>query len=224
MCSIFEFKIPIKYTKDYFDISLDSEISGRAHPYSFVPVITIDSNQNFLIKNMNFSLVPHWSKERKVRFATHNARLFGEDGSPIFTKPTWKIPFAKNHCLVVMDSFVESVHQGPHAGNLISFKKSNKEPMIAAGIFDQWIDKATGEVLDSFSILTHEPPKFVLDSGHDRCPVFLNNNAALKWPSFLPTNLNEQLDFLTSNIIQYDFSVTIDKPLKNYNAQTEFKF
>lgn len=96
--------------------------------------------------------------------------------------------------------------------------------MIAAGIFDQWIDKATGEVLDSFSILTHEPPKFVLDSGHDRCPVFLNNNAALKWRFILPTNLNEQLDFLTSNIIQYDFSVTIDKPLKNYNAQTEFKF
>lgn len=224
MCSIFEYNISTEFSIEHFGLSLDVDLKGRALPYTNTPIVISNKDNNFQIKTMNFSLVPHWSKEKKVKFATHNARLFGEDGSPIFTKPSWKIPFQKNHCLVIMDSFLESVHEGPYAGNIIAFKQKNAQPLIAAGIFDQWIDKSTGEVLESFSILTHEPPKFVIESGHDRCPVFLNDDAILKWPRLNSITAKEQLDYLVSNIKTPELNVTIDRPLKNYKAQTEFKF
>ena len=225
MCSIFDFKISKKFLKDRFNISLEQDISGRAHPYSLAPVIIGNVNSSeYRLAHMNFSLVPHWSKEKKVKFATHNARLYGEDKTPIFEKPSWKVPFTKNHCLVVMDSFLESVHDGPYAGNVIAFKNIDNSPLIAAGIYDQWLDTSTGEVLESFSILTHDPPKFVMDAGHDRCPVFLNKNASLRWPFINSSNPQAHLDFLLNNIENHQYTTSIDRPLKNYNGQTEFKF
>ena len=225
MCSIFDFKISKKMLKERFNISIEQDITGRAHPYSMAPVIIGNSNSSeYRLAHMNFSLVPHWSKEKKVKFATHNARLFGEDGTPIYEKPSWKIPFQKFHCLIPMDSFLESVDEGPYAGNVIAFKRQDKEPMIAAGIYDQWIDKGTGEVIESFSILTHEPPKFILDAGHDRCPVFLNQEASLKWSFMSNIQPKQQLDFLLSNIEELQYCVFIDRPLKNFSGQTEFKF
>ena len=68
------------------------------------------------MKEMNFSLITSWSKERKPEFATHNARLFSEDGDPIFKKPTWRGPFSSNHCVIPISKFVEPIYTGEYAG------------------------------------------------------------------------------------------------------------
>jgi putative SOS response-associated peptidase YedK len=229
MCSIFDFKISKTLAKAEFNIELPNDITGRALPYTKAPVIRHLTNQSnntkrYEIQDMNFSLVPHWSKDKKVKFATHNARLFGEDGTPIFSKPSWKIPFKKNHCLVIMDSFLESVHDGPYAGNVIAFKHLEAKPLIAAGIWDQSVDKASGEILESFAILTHNPPPFVQDAGHDRCPVFLKDNAVKEWLSLEGTSPQDQLEFLITHIEEKPLLVEIDRPLKNFKRQTEFNF
>ncbi|MEK7690911.1 MAG: SOS response-associated peptidase family protein, partial [Bdellovibrionota bacterium] len=69
----------------------------RVVPYSLGPVWLPGE-----LKLMQFSLLPSWSKEKKVKFATHNARLDGVD-----TKPTWRKVFRERRCVVPMTDFVE---------------------------------------------------------------------------------------------------------------------
>lgn len=225
MCSIFTYKLSTDFLKENFNFSLHHNIEGRVVPYTLAPTLYINvENKKLEIKQRNFSLVPAWAKGPKVKFATHNARLFGEDRSPIFSKPTWKIPFTQNHCLVLMDSFTESVYEGPYAGNLINFRSKDGAPLLVASIFDTWVNKATGEVLDSFSLLTHEPPAFVREAGHDRCPVFLSKENAKIWLCNNDRNAQDNLLFLTNHIREHDLSVSIERPLKNFSVQGEFKF
>lgn len=125
---------------------------------------------------MRFALLPSWAKEPKVKFATHNARL-----ETIDEKPTWKTVFVKRHCLVPMTDFIEPIYDGEYAGHMVSFQEKTGAAVFAAGVWDEWVDRQTGEVIQSFSIITHEPPPFVAAIGHDRCPVFLGEDAAAEW-------------------------------------------
>ena len=67
--------------------------SARILPYREAPVI-VQHKDELKMTPMSFSLVPSWSAEPKVKFATHNARL-----ETVTQKPTWKEPFRKQHCL-----------------------------------------------------------------------------------------------------------------------------
>lgn len=93
--------------------SKEDLIDMRIFPHQNAPVIVRDGKEDTRLVGMQFSLVPSWSKEPKPAFATHNARL-----ETVTCKPTWKIPFKKNHCVVPMTGFYESVYEGPYAGNV----------------------------------------------------------------------------------------------------------
>ncbi len=124
---------------------------------------------------MSYSLVPSWSKEPKLKFATHNARI-----ETITDKPTWKTPFQRQHCIVPLTSFFEFVYEGPLAGHMIEFKESSHSLLFAAGLFDHWTAPTPHQnnttqnqnSFFSFTIITTTPSKFILDHGHDRSPLF----------------------------------------------------
>ena len=82
-----------------------------------------------------FGLVPSWSKERKVKYSTHNARLVSTDEKsgkpvPIYMKPTWREAFAGRHCLVPMDLFIEPIYTGEFAGNMVKFIPKGEEVIL----------------------------------------------------------------------------------------------
>lgn len=64
------------------------------------------------------------------------------------------------------------------------------------GIWDWWKDKATGDTLESFSIVTVEPNE-VLEPFHNRCPLIIEPNDYGRWltpyvkedPSTVPVEL-----------------------------------
>lgn len=185
--------------------ALDS-IDERFLPYTKIPVIVM-TPQGPKLTPMNFSLVPSWSKEPKVKFATHNARI-----ETVTSKPAWSEPFLNKHCLIPMTNFFESVYEGPHAGHIISFGQDSKT-LYAAGIFDIWTNPETKEQLVSCAIITTEPSPFILENGHDRTPVFLNYEDGQKWLT-LKQSPNEMVDFLLSKNIYPDLSVGRDRALK----------
>jgi putative SOS response-associated peptidase YedK len=212
MCAQFLIKIRIEELKKKFGLiliqGLESEIlEGRILPYQPAPVI-INNGQGNVLKKMSFSLVPHWSKERKVKFATHNARI-----ETIAEKPTWKVPFQTKRALVPISRFVEPIYLNDLAGNMVQFFQKDHSILAAAAIYDEWVDPKTGEILESFSIITSEPPAFIEKVGHDRCPVFLVESAYDEWlkpgskdPQFL-------IEFLKSHTQDLDLEVAIDRPL-----------
>lgn len=223
MCSQFELitKATKKALKNQVKVPDSSEqINIRVLPYQLAPVIAVNKNQNSILQlsPMSFSLIPSWSKEPKVKFATHNARI-----ETVLEKPTWKDPFATKHCIVPLTSFFESAYEGPEAGHIIKFHSARNTPsldsddelLFAAGIYDIWREHRgeTAKKIFSFSILTTEPTSYILDHGHDRSPLFLSFEDAKEWLS-LQCSSKEMIDFLISRNQKPELSISIDRALK----------
>lgn len=208
MCAQFIIKASFRDLARTFgvpDTSEEIEFRERILPHSLAPVLVADQGELHL-KAMKFSLLPSWSRESKVKFATHNARI-----ETVAEKATWKGPFLKSHCIVPMTSFIEPIYEGELAGNMVAFESS--EIMAAAGIFDSWVNRETGEVIESFAIITSEPSDFVRGVGHDRQPVFLNLSSSVAWTR-LAGPAPELLKFLQSQANEPHLVTVVDRPLK----------
>jgi len=173
-------------------------------PYRPAPVLV-----NGEMRIMKFSMVPSWSKEPKVKFATHNARLESID-----EKPTWKSVFTQRHCLVPMTDFIEPIYEGDFAGNMVAFSAKDDEIIYAAGVWDEWVNRETGEVTQSFAIITQDPPPFVASTGHDRCPVFLEKAAGDEWLRNIKSPPNTLKAFLQEKTHTPDFKAVKHRPMR----------
>lgn len=211
MCAQFALKIQANELSIKYGIKIPENLNAideRFLPYRNAPVIVND--RVLKLVGMSFSLVPSWSKEPKVKFATHNARI-----ETVIEKPTWKIPFERQHCIVPITSFFESVYEGPEAGHIIRFSKNDDQLLFAAGIFDFWKSADdNSKKFFSFSILTTEPNQFILDHGHDRSPIFLDFDKAKKWTTLIDSP-SKQVQFLLENNLKPDLKIEIDRPLKD---------
>ncbi len=212
MCARFTIKIDTAQLKLTYKIQFPEHLQFLDFdllPGSVAPVVVLQNDVHKLTP-MKFSLVPSWSDEPKVKFATHNARI-----ESIGEKPTWKIPFQSQHCLVPITTFCESVYEGPLAGNIISFSEINNNLLWAAGIFDYWED-----IIDpkksffSFSILTREPSPFILEHGHDRTPIFLKDDFAFEWLKLIKKEESIIKNELLKQAYHPELKVEIARPLK----------
>jgi putative SOS response-associated peptidase YedK len=177
-------------------------------PYHPAPVLVRDKDTAWLTP-MKFSMVPAWSKEPKVKFATHNARL-----ESIEEKPTWKHVFVKRHCLVPLTDFIEPIYEGEHAGYMVAFARKDGGMFYAAGVWDEWVNRQTGEVIQSFAIITSDPPDFIARTGHDRCPVFLNEQYGREWLANAGAPAPELKQFLLAGKSEHDFEVSRHRPMR----------
>lgn len=169
-----------------------------------------------MLMDMEFGLVPAWSDKRRPAFATHNARLWSEDGrTSISQKPTWRDAFAKRHCLVPMTGFIEPLYTGPLAGHMVQFFPTKEEVLAAAGLWETWTSKTTGETVDTFTILTDDPDPHIAQMGHDRTPVFLTPGDFDDWLAADRRRAADWLTFLKERRAVVDWGETVDRPLKH---------
>lgn len=145
----------------------------------------------------------------KVKFATHNARI-----ESVAEKPTWKRPFESRRALIPITRFIEPIYTGSFAGNMVQFHDPKDSTLFAAGIWDEWTDKQSGEVLESFSIITGEPPAFVAKIGHDRCPLFLKRDIADEWLEPTKKSAESLIKLLRGNIAKLELEVEVDRPMR----------
>ena len=139
---------------------------------------------------MRWGLVPHFSRSLAEckPLSTINARAESLESSP-----TWRIPFARRRCLVPADGFYEwallepgpasqSAHPGRRKPTKIpfAFTLRGERPFAFAGLWDGWKDPATGEWLQSFSIITTTPNELTA-SVHTRMPVILHPRDYTRW-------------------------------------------
>lgn len=216
-------KIKSEALSEYADSS--GSVDMRVLPHQKTPVIVL--HQDVLeVRHMQFSLIPSWSKERKPKFATHNARI-----ESVLDKPTWRTAFQKRHCLVPMTHFIEPIYTGEYAGHMVRFYSQHQrktQVLLAAAIWEEWIDRdnkgsskshGTGEVIESFSLLTSEPLKFVRETGHDRGLIFLPKSLEKKWLVTEPKNAHvptpkEWVDLLQESRIEPHLAVESDRPMR----------
>src|SRR6185295_1953708 len=113
---------------------------------------------------------------RDVRYATFNARL-----DSIAVKVTWKGALtggpSSGRCVIPISEFHEPSYWGPLAGNMLRFSTA-EEPMLAAGLWKRWKNPKDGAEILSFAIIVHDAYPIVDEHGHDRSPVFLDEQAS----------------------------------------------
>lgn len=96
-----------------------------------------------------FGLIPNWSKDRLIGRRTYNAR-----SETVAEKPAYRTAWRKRQfCLVPMEQFFEPCWETGRSVRW-SIHRQNKEPFTVAGIWDCWTDPTTGEIVESFSMLT----------------------------------------------------------------------
>lgn len=213
MCAQFMIKTDRNEVETLFEVSVPSDLPDhlfeqRVVPFRYAPVVVGVKGER-RVKAMRFHLTPRWAKTEKVKWATYNARL-----DSILDKASFRQAFRENRCLVLMNQFVEPIYEGKWAGHMVRFHEEEDQLLAAAGIYDEWVHPETGEVIESFAIVTNEPSEFVEQIGHDRQPVFPEPGI---WDEWLQPGLvtgKKLQELLALNPAHLEFAVSDDRPMR----------
>jgi len=159
--------------------------SGFAFP--LWPVITTENPTKIQI--YQWGLIPHWIKglEDALKFRTNTLNARTES---VFEKPSFKYSIGKKRCLVLSTGFYEW-HDSDNKKYPYFIKLKDDDLFAIAGIFVNWLDKSTGELINSFTILTTSANP-LLEKIHNlrkRMPVIVQSNKEKEW---LQPNLTDE--------------------------------
>lgn len=155
--------------------------SGFAHP----KIVAYSNDKPYEPDLFIWGLIPHWVKSekdaKKIWNNTINARA-----ETIFEKPSFRDAARHNRCIIPVNGFYEHHH---YKGKKYPFhiKHKSDELLNLAGIWSEWDNKETGEIIKSCSIVTtkanpimakiHNNPKLP----EPRMPVILSEGNEEEW-------------------------------------------
>jgi putative SOS response-associated peptidase YedK len=128
------------------------------------------------LEMLRWGLVPWFARELKEGVKAINARAEG-----IAAKPTFREAFARRRCLVPADNFYEWEKLAGGKKRPLSIGLADGGVFAMAGLWERWKDKATGEMVRTFTIITG-PANTLTAPVHDRMPVILD---PADWPLWL---------------------------------------
>ncbi|UGQ45067.1 SOS response-associated peptidase family protein [Massilia endophytica] len=164
------------------------EKDDRIFPGNFCPVMLRGDDGELHIRPMRYLCRP---AGRPAFFdtkypGTYNARRDSLDGY-------WKNVFASTHAIIVATEFFENVKRHRLDGRelspgeveenvILKFAPEGGQVMHLACLWSHWTGSGEPD-LDSFAIITDEPPPEVAAAGHDRCPIPLKPENVEAWLS-----------------------------------------
>jgi len=122
---------------------------AESYPGYPAPIVRLGEEGRLECVAANFGLIPTWAKERSLSRHTYNAR-----SETVSEKPSFRNAWRKQQfCLVPMESFFEPCYE---SGKAVRWRieRADGLPFAVAGIWERWIDPASGELVVSFSMLT----------------------------------------------------------------------
>ena len=137
-------------------------------PTDPVDVVTAADGKRELV-TMRWGLVPWWWSKplKELRMATFNARA-----ETVETKPVFRDAFKRSRCLIPISGYYEWQNT-PSGKQPWYFTAADGSPLLtAAGLWDEWKNRETGERLKSCTMIVGEPNELAGEI-HDRMPVFL---------------------------------------------------
>ena len=180
MCYFVEINLSRQELKKRFGVSVPED--PRYMPSSlfnafnkpYLPVITSDRQDE--VQFFQWGLIPSWTKNpemaEKIKNSTFNAR-----SESIFEKPSFRKAANSGRCMVLVHGFYEWHTKG----NLkIPYYISRKdgEAFSLAGLYDEWTNRDSGEILPTLSIITTRanPMMEKIHNTKKRMPVILSEN------------------------------------------------
>jgi putative SOS response-associated peptidase YedK len=184
-------------TKELEDITRHLIPLHIADAYAHPKLLVFTNTKPFSPQLFHWGLIPAWIKNKadalKIAQQTLNARA-----ETLFEKPAYRYSASHKRCLIYLDAFYEYHH---YNGKTYPFHFSHlhDEPLAMAGLWEEWADKETGELVNTVSIITtkanvllkkiHNNPK----QNEARMPVILPREKQDEW---LNTSEKTQLEKL----------------------------
>lgn len=166
-------------------------VSGFEHPK-----LLIYTKENYEIpKSAVWGLIPFWVKTQEQQLQLWNQTINAR-GETIFEKPSFRSSANNKRCVIYIDGFFEHHH---FKGRTFPFfiEKANKEPLIIGGLWDEWRNRDSGEIISSFTIVTtkanalmskiHNNPKLK----EPRMPLFLKEENVEEWLTGNPDSIKK---------------------------------
>ncbi len=144
----------------------------QGNPRNHIPVIRADSDGMLELTDMQWWLLPHWSKESRVKYSTFNARLEG-----VATSSSFRDPFKRRRCIIPARGWYEwqSLPAGKQPWYLHA---ANGDLLAFAGLWDRW--EREGQVIESCTIIVGEANNAVRQI-HDRMPLVMPSERQAAW-------------------------------------------
>jgi putative SOS response-associated peptidase YedK len=190
MCYHFSLTATATELSARFGVKVPGPLPPMYHVNAFdhprLPVITNREPQK--IQLYSWGLIPAWVKEEakalELRDVTPNAV-----SETAFEKPSFRDAIRKQRCLVPATGFFEWRHE--HDQKYPYFIQTSSQSLFAfAGIWSEWANRETGEVVPTFSILTTQANPLIakIHNSKQRMPLILEPAQEQAWLS----NLDEQ--------------------------------
>jgi putative SOS response-associated peptidase YedK len=168
-------------------------VNGYSHPQ----LLVFTGDEPMRPQFFSWGLIPYWTKTGadadKIRNQTLNAK-----GETIFEKPSFRASARSKRCLVYLDAFYEHHH---FRKSTYPFRISMRDgsPMAVAGLWDEWTDRDTGEIVRTVTLVTtkgnalmsriHNNPK--ADMG-PRMPVIFTKEQQDDWLIEVKSDLDKE--------------------------------
>jgi putative SOS response-associated peptidase YedK len=149
-------------------------VSGFSHP--LLPVIRQDG-----LHLCQWGLVPFWAKD--AAFAdTIRSKTLNAKGETVFEKPSFRGSIVSKRCLLPVNGFFEwrEVNKVKYP----YFIKLRDSDIFSLGcIFESWTDRHTGEMRDTFSIITTaaNPMMEKIHNLKKRMPLIIGRDDEAAW-------------------------------------------
>jgi putative SOS response-associated peptidase YedK len=153
------------------------------HAFGLPELPAICKGSQDKIQLLRWGLIPSWIKSTSdaetIRFKTFNARA-----ESINSKPSFSGSFRSKRCLIPVKGFFEWQHSGNEKIPWYIYH-ADEEIFSIAGLFDHWVETSTGEVLNTFSIITTDANDLlaVIHNSKKRMPVILDRKSEFNWIS-----------------------------------------
>lgn len=172
-----------------------------------------------------FGLTPFWADKPKYVFNARSEGDFNKENDPhysgergIFKKPFFR-HLKRKRCILPVQYFIE----GPKKERMKKpyvVERSDKRPFALGGLWDEWTDKTTGEILPTFTIITTPNNELLAKVGHHRAPLVIPDERVPEWldPELERRDIEGMLDPFSSHGF-HAYRVTPEIRRKNHRMQ-----
>lgn len=178
MCGRFTNEADQKAIEKEFKVGKLNKLSFEPR-YNIAPTNMIDavleSKSERILTVLKWGLIPSWAKDDAIGNKLINARA-----ETLSEKPSFKNAFRSRRCIIPASGFYEWAKKGSGAKQPYYFYLKDKDVFGFAGLWEEWLDKESGELVDTCTIITTEA-NAVLEPVHDRMPVILKPEDYDEW-------------------------------------------
>ncbi len=138
-----------KHWRPRNELAWDGAIVAPRKPGPFIRRARDDAGYDRELVVGRWGLIPWFSKTADIKYATNNAR-----SEELTEKASYKHPWARGQRCIIPADWFDEPNWETGKNEWWRFRRADGDPWGLAGLWNVWKDPATGEEVESYTMLT----------------------------------------------------------------------